>query len=185
MHISALHYTVSHFLSLSRNHIFLNLYHPHSCITTDREWAWVVCLSHLLIRAVGVKKYARTEPLQVQSTWRRDTKWQKTEKYKYFTAFCNSFLVYVGLHRDVSLHTLFTMSVCMCVCVCGSVEVKSQKWTDKHKAYSQRVTLENKYVSLPALLVKLLKQLAQHTILCSPLQSTGLSGLLNTNPAGY
>lgn len=130
MHISALHYTVSHFLSLSRNHIFLNLYHPHSCITTDREWAWVVCLSHLLIKAVGVKKYARTEPLQVQSKWRRDTKWQKNWKIQIFHRLLQLFSCVCRLASwCIFTHSIYyvCVRVCVCVWICGS-EIPEVNW---------------------------------------------------------
>lgn len=150
----------------------------------NREWAGVVCLNHL-IRAVGVKNtpvwsLCRTEWVNERHEMTKKLLW---------------IVLWHWACIQMNIYILFThcMSVCMCVfasvCLCAAVEL--QKWTDKHtrstsrKPAAERVTLENKYASPPAPLVELWYQLAQHTILCSPLQSTGLSGLLNTNPAGY
>lgn len=162
--------TISFFIFIIPSYFHLQ---THTCITTDREWAGVVCLSHLLIRAVGVKNTPARSLCRSRvsggATWNdKNTSAALSLSMKPCIVMC--------------LYALYLLYVCVHIWV-WMWNGRSELTNTKPAAH--RVTLENKYISPPAPLVELWYQLAQHTILCSPLQSTGLSGLLNTNPAGY
>lgn len=176
-----------HILSLIENHIILSLYHPHLRSTRDKltyvlqqtqsvqgRHVWVIFWFEMWESKIRqCSAFAGPEWLEERHEIPKKKKLSCIPPPGYF---CSSFVVYEALHRDVSLHTLFT-TVCVCACApipeCGSkiASVNQHSWLRRSLQLKQgRSPSSTSWMVVPPG--------TEH--LCSTLQSTGLSGLPNT-----
>lgn len=107
----------------------------------------------------GSQKYASAAPLQVQSDWRRDVKWQKKLWFIPPTGyFCSSFLAHEALH---TLFTTVYVHMYASVPGCGSELTNVSRQTSNRS--DQQDLLIITYVFPPALLVECWHHLTWHT----------------------